>query len=219
MIKNIEIKFVSSSKHFEFFVGGKKRETFLSKFLNERMQLHENPSKKGTPRGEPIGFSMKKLAATLMMLTSFKQKDIAKILQVPFGTLRNWNSEKTFSDLGYKIANEFSHILVAHVLEKVAEGKTEEMDFTELLDKSIYSEILKRFVDFDITGLWSDGKTELVSIFFTYKIILNKPFQMAALIKSRERSFDEKREHFTKADGMLWDIFFRILKEQFLEEG
>jgi hypothetical protein len=65
------------------------------------------PARLGTPRGAPVGFSRKKLAAALLTLTSRDVKRTAKDLGVSYGVLRKWRSEGPFKALVKRLEDEF----------------------------------------------------------------------------------------------------------------
>jgi len=82
------------------YTGTKKSEpTLLEKFLNEKLKNYMEPQRKGTPKGEPIGFSKQKYQATLLLMADMKQKDIAELIGVSYGLLRRWRTEKKFIEM------------------------------------------------------------------------------------------------------------------------
>ncbi|MDY6862953.1 MAG: hypothetical protein SVR08_11885 [Spirochaetota bacterium] len=88
----------------------------LAKFIAEKIRSYVEPQRKGTPKGEPIGFSKKKYMASLLMMTGFNQKIIASDLGVSYGLLRNWNTEKPFKKLVEKHNKEFNEFLMVSLV-------------------------------------------------------------------------------------------------------
>ena len=77
------------------------------------------PIRKGTPRGEPVGFSQKKYRATLLALKGDKElKWNAKMLEVSYGLLRKWRSEAEFKSLVNQHVMQFSSFMREHISGK-----------------------------------------------------------------------------------------------------
>jgi len=69
--------------------------------LKRMMENYQEPTRAGTPKGDPIGFSRKKKWAALWMIlynrdSGLGLKEIAKIAGVPPGVLRVWRTEGAF---------------------------------------------------------------------------------------------------------------------------
>ena len=60
-------------------------------FLSKKLDNYIEPERKGVPKGEPIGFSKKKLEASLFVLFNFSKKDIASLLGISYNLLRKKN--------------------------------------------------------------------------------------------------------------------------------
>ena len=124
--------------------------TLLESFIERKTRAYAEPSRRGTSKGEPVGFSRKKYLATLYMLTADKQITIAMELGISYGLLRKWNTEKPFRAMLRKHCREFADIFVRYVVdtyerqEKAREGYLDSRDYSpELL-----AEILKSAVNF-----------------------------------------------------------------------
>lgn len=89
-------------------------------WAEERLERYEEPSRAGTPKGEPIGLSRKKFNAALLMVlhpNCLKLKEIAKIAKVSEGVLRVWRTKEQFRKvmeqehtlLGEAIANTMEY--------------------------------------------------------------------------------------------------------------
>ncbi len=76
--------------------GQKSSKGLLINFLKNKLEKYEEPSREGTPKGEPIGFPQMKYLASLLLLTNISLKDLSKSLKISYGVLRNWNSEPAF---------------------------------------------------------------------------------------------------------------------------
>jgi hypothetical protein len=79
----------------------------LTGFIGEQLVRHVEPARLGTPRGAPVGFSRKKLAAALFALTSRDVKHTAKDLGVSYGVVRKWRTEVAFKALVERLEDEF----------------------------------------------------------------------------------------------------------------
>jgi hypothetical protein len=91
----------------------KQSQKLLPKFIDEKLSHYAEPTKKGTPKGEAVGFSKAKYRASLL---AFREKVLpetddlsteAKRLRVPYGVLRKWRSEPQFKELVAQHEKEF----------------------------------------------------------------------------------------------------------------
>ncbi len=142
--------------------------SLLESFVERKAKAYAEPSRKGTVKGSPIGFSRKKFLATLYMLTADKQITKAMELGISYGLLRKWNTEEPFREMVTKNCKEFADVFVEHLLARHDErgdtpGQSPEDDPAEartrspLRDSGDYSpqllaEILKSVVDFAETA-------------------------------------------------------------------
>lgn len=91
----------------------KQSQRLLPKFIDEKLTNYIEPTKEGTPRGEPVGFSKAKYRATLEALREKvlpETDDLstqAKRLRVAYGVLRKWRSEPQFKQLVAQHEKEF----------------------------------------------------------------------------------------------------------------
>lgn len=69
---------------------------FLDSFILEKLSEYQEPIRKGTPKGDPIGFSKKKYHTVLLTVAGFKRKEISRFLNIKPGTLRSWMVEDNF---------------------------------------------------------------------------------------------------------------------------
>ena len=82
--------------------------TLLDEFLSNKIERYKEPQRKGTPKGELIGFSKAKYSVILYSLTSMKLADLSKKTGVSYGVLRKWRTEKPFKDEVKKIEREYA---------------------------------------------------------------------------------------------------------------
>lgn len=145
-------------KKEEYILGAKN--SFLMKFFNDKISNYIEPERKGTPKGQDIGFSLQAYAASLLMLTNNTQEHIAKLLKIPVGTLRKWNMKESFFDLQVKHAQEFvalvdkharcKYLKYSHSYHKYLDGRTNshlpEPTWEEFDDTYNYGDILREEV-------------------------------------------------------------------------
>ena len=79
----------------------------LTRFIREKLAQHVEPTRLGTPRGAPIGFSRKKMTAALFALTSADVKQTAKEIRVSYGLVRKWRTEAAFKRLVERLEDDF----------------------------------------------------------------------------------------------------------------
>jgi hypothetical protein len=89
---------------------------FIEEFLRYEMHTYKEPTRRGTPKGEKVGFSSKKhFACTLVGITNFKLKDLAKKSDVSYGMIRKWNTDPNFTDE----ANYIAFWFVIEILRRI----------------------------------------------------------------------------------------------------
>ena len=79
----------------------------LTRFIREKLAQHVEPTRLGTPRGAPIGFSRKKMTAALFALTRADVKQTAKEVRVSYGLVRKWRTEAAFKRLVERLEDDF----------------------------------------------------------------------------------------------------------------
>ncbi len=92
----------------------------LIRFIREQLAQHVEPTRLGTPRGAPVGFSRKKMAAALSALTSEDVKQAAKEVGVSYGLVRKWRTEAAFKALVARLEDEFVEGFCAAVDAEIA---------------------------------------------------------------------------------------------------
>ncbi len=66
------------------------------KFLYQRIDSYVTPHRRGTPRGQPIGFTRDKYLATVYACYRNDLRYVARRIAVPYGVLRKWRTEEGF---------------------------------------------------------------------------------------------------------------------------
>lgn len=110
-------------------------EELLTKFIADKLSNFIEPQRKGTPKGEIIGFSFTKYKASLHMIPHAKMKEIAERLGISYGVLRKWNTEQEFKNMVKKNKEEFNLLLI--------EQKKREQLIMKALKKSSQQQLLK----------------------------------------------------------------------------
>lgn len=129
----------------------------LLRFIKEKAKNYSEPARKGTPRGEVIGFSLQKYLANLYMLTSLDLKLLGQRLAISYGLLRKWRAEPLFKNQIEENAREFAAIFIDHLLEKwIKEDEDIEGVFNMGLLKG--KEELKGYDDGLLMGLMDETK-------------------------------------------------------------
>jgi hypothetical protein len=86
------------------------------------MHAYQEPTRAGTARGEPVGFSRDKYhAALLSALTGLSQKLIADKLGISYGVVRKWHVESEFKDEMASNLREFNIFFWARIRENANE--------------------------------------------------------------------------------------------------
>jgi len=132
--------------------------TLLTRFMNDKIANYAEPTRKGTPRGEDVGYSRTKYVANLLGITNLKGKQIARLTGIPYGTLRNWGLEPSFRGLERDLCLEFATYLLNFMIVKLKEFEKklevdvetyqwQYEDYGELIIKDRHEEDIKRALD------------------------------------------------------------------------
>jgi hypothetical protein len=95
----------------------KQLPTDFARFMADKLANYVEPTKEGTPRGEPIGFPLAKYKATLYALRERllpSKGDLvsqAKELGVSYGVLKKWRSEKKFKEMVSQHEKDFAKLV------------------------------------------------------------------------------------------------------------
>jgi hypothetical protein len=77
-------------------------------FIAEHLRAYREPSREGTPRGEPVGFGRSKFHAALLTLTNTPLEEAARRAGVAYDVLRKWRAEPVFKAKVAELAREFT---------------------------------------------------------------------------------------------------------------
>jgi len=93
---------------------------FIAEFILYRTATHREPLRRGTPKGEKIGFSGKKYFATILVgVTNWKPKNIASRAEIPYGSLRAWKTEPDFNAESEKHRMVFAQEIISRAMNDV----------------------------------------------------------------------------------------------------
>jgi len=147
--------------------------TLLRDFISQRLDQYVEPSRAGTPRGEPIGFTKAKYAATLCGLCDMKQKDIASALGVSHGLLRKWHTEDAFLKMIDNHCESFVRVFIANVHNRAKRLND--------LSESFWSKPLNDFAVEQQPPLPADELSDMAVYSFALRVMLG-----SALVKETE---------------------------------
>jgi hypothetical protein len=120
--------------------------SLLTTFINDKIREYQEPTRKGTPKGEPIGFSKRKFAAALLKISDSPMINFYHQIKVDYQVLRKWNTEEEFQKLANQMALECADYIAAWVKDKFNKCKTPdewlELLFMPLNDIDQYGETL-----------------------------------------------------------------------------
>ena len=142
----------------------------MSRFINQNTERYLEPQKKGTSKGDPVGFSKIKHTASFLMIMDFKEREIADMLDMPVGVLRNWLTQTPFKTAVWGNCRRFAEYMFSDIEARIEhkmpirqkDKKTDidkiRNDFRELWDSHIYSECVAE----NVLTLLSDRVTTLM---------------------------------------------------------
>jgi hypothetical protein len=111
--------------------GGLIKEYLYFKMFDPQAKYKE-PTRKGTPKGEKIGFPSKKYFASILVgITNRKVKDIAQQSDVSYGLLRKWKTESDFKALAENHCSEFVDIIIQQISNQLKNQSEAIKDFYE----------------------------------------------------------------------------------------
>ena len=121
-------------KVIEDFVQEKGKGGLIAEYLYFKMldpqTKYEEPTRKGTPRGEKIGFTDKKYFASILVgITNWKLKDIAKQSKVSYGLLRKWKTEYDFKAEVENHCSEFVTEIIKRIRSRIEKQNKDFEDF------------------------------------------------------------------------------------------
>lgn len=132
--------------------------THLENFISRKIETHIEPSRKGTPRGNPIGIGkIKYQAALISTLTNFNLEFLSKQVKGKYGVVRKWRTQADFKACSHSISNEFKSIIdweltdiFIHLAEDYKRGRFH--DHAELFERFIDSNTYNKQIINHIVG-------------------------------------------------------------------
>ena len=89
------------------------------RYADERMQGYEDPERKGTPKGSPVGLSHKKRLASLLMVlfpvVFHRLQEIADLAGIPMASLKIWRTQAAFKNVSLEEALELGKVFACLV--------------------------------------------------------------------------------------------------------
>lgn len=207
----------------------------LIRFLHNKANDYVPPTRKGTPKGEPIGFAPEKYMLALLLLTAVRLKDAAKWIKISDDVSRKWNSEDGFKAKKQELMDEFKNIFLDHIAERWDRVPLKEKDllkrlkisepillpeiFTDIKQDCPYSAALKNEIIKEI-GVRAKDRPDLLYPFLEvmnfwdlYGARTEKEFKRAL-----EGVLIQRTKLFTHiCDGMIRDVS-GILKQDIISK-
>jgi hypothetical protein len=110
----------------------------LERFISAELASYVEPVRKGTPKGDPIGFSRAKYHATLYDLTGKSLKDQADDLGVNYAVLRIWHTEPEFKKLVARHRERFARTVDRRLVIKQLQEETKTLEkFSRMLSEGL----------------------------------------------------------------------------------
>lgn len=95
----------------------------LKEFIQKKSDGYQEPARKGTPRGEPVGFSKVKYITSLWMMTNLTLKEVAKKTGVSYGLVRKWHIQESFLQTVKRHCDEFAGLFIEYIRERYKERR------------------------------------------------------------------------------------------------
>jgi hypothetical protein len=198
----------------------------LTNFIQSKIKEYKEPSRQGTPKGEPIGLSKKKYAAALSCLTDRNFKVLAKEIKVSHGLFLKWRTEEAFSVCIRDAEQEFIKLFI-----RLIESQVKKVDFSLddwLIDaKELFEDIynynkffkhnLREYVEIVFKDIPSNDSRRFVYEFFDYALPYRdaRTWDPHKLIIEKQLEREAKKHIKTLADDV--PILTERAKESLLE--
>lgn len=121
----------------------------LEKYIDQKVSGYIEPSRKGVPKGDRIGFPRKKFHAALLELTTRKTDVIASEAGVSYGLLCKWRTERQFRDEVEKQIREFTAFWIKTLIESVLKKQGTIHDYLDMPISKMATERLPQSLDTD----------------------------------------------------------------------
>jgi hypothetical protein len=140
----------------------------LLNFLRDKVGTYIPPEKENSAPGRPSVFGHQKYGASLYMLTSTSQKDIAKNLKVPYDLFRKWNTQPEFKKMVQENMDQFVDDYLRRLLREIESLPPDEypLDFFKSMKAEfrVVNPLLHKKLIQKISGL-KDERPDLILIF------------------------------------------------------
>lgn len=201
-------------------------ETLLMKFISEKITKYNEPSRAGTPRGEKIGFPLKKYTAAILSLFSYNLKELSELSKVSYGLLRKWRTEPDFLDLIHRSCQEFAEVFtlwfvgkVETVLKQFPDTFKVDFGYSDIVDCGLYSDLLM----FEICKRLEEKSTGDIVLSISISHLLtffqiakardkNKPFRVSPEI------IEQDKRLLKSIQKVMLDDAIRILEKPKISE-
>lgn len=101
----------------------------IEEFIETSAANYKEPQRKGTPKGDPIGFPSAKYNASLLALKDIDLQTQAKKLGVSYGLLKKWRSEAEFKNRVNAHCENFTVLFFRHLLDIHAENEKKKAEY------------------------------------------------------------------------------------------
>lgn len=112
MAANFFVDIIDNAYYVSIMSKSVNQHEALIQFIEAKVSAYTPPAREGTPKGDAIGFSPEKYAASLWALTNLEQKQIAEKVNCNYRSLLTWRSQSDFKTLTIQHAAEFAKILI-----------------------------------------------------------------------------------------------------------
>lgn len=89
--------------------------TLLDDFMFDRLDKFVPAVRRGTPKGEVIGFSLKKYSTLFHLMRDWPLKEVAGAAGVSYGVLKRWRTEKEFIRGHRELQAQFAFYLYNYI--------------------------------------------------------------------------------------------------------
>lgn len=173
-----------------------KRLTLLEKFIYDKKSKYKEPSKKGIPRGEKVGFSKQKYDASLELMKEVSLVELAKSENISYSVVRIWNREPEFEVQIAQNCKEFALIVVAHLKETIMNSFERYFEFwSGRIDEEPVIE--RTYPEFEDAAIYSK--------------------QLKENIRKQSEEFDKLRENYSNPDDrLIFSLVTKIIHDEIL---
>lgn len=199
---------------YHFIIDGREVQGRLASFIRRQLSAFQDPERKGTPKGDPIGFGRIKYHCVLLSMTNLSLIDISMDTGVSYGVLRKWNREQDFRDqvehLVTRFANELWHLI-----------RRREMHSQELEDRFYYGDRIKlKLLNFFRQRAEFEDGLDLADI--NYYLTLFGEREKGGMgkrgITKEGRMSKEAREELRKTDRMVFNRLVEMGRSELTKE-